>query len=158
MKNIKVLPHIWETRSLYQSANTPAQRALAGYIVKTGSTSNPICGAAFSMLRDIEYCKQRDIIYDLLFCVGPEEQKQIGWNAKRELVDRVTDLATLLATCLPSSSDTTFKLIVVVLVEFKAFVTFVISNIIFVLLFYKTKEFKYVFDNLGGKLLCLKRK
>ena len=77
LKNIKVYPHTWETRSLYQSANTPAQRALAGYIVKTGNTSNPICGAAFSMLRDIEYCKQRDIIYDLLFCAEPEEQKQI---------------------------------------------------------------------------------
>ena len=77
MKNIKVLPHIWETRSLYQSANTSAQRALTGYIVKTGNTSDLICGAAFSMLRDIEYCKQRDIIYNLLFCVEPEEQKQI---------------------------------------------------------------------------------
>lgn len=77
MKNIKVRPCTWETRSLYQSAKTPAQRALAGYIVKTGNTSNPICGAAFSMLRDIEYYRQKDIIYDLLFCVGPEEQKQI---------------------------------------------------------------------------------
>lgn len=46
----------------------------------------------------------------------------------------------------------------IILFIIKAFVTFIISNIIFALLFYKTKEFKYVFDKLGGKLLCLKRK
>ena len=46
----------------------------------------------------------------------------------------------------------------IILFIIKAFVTFVISNIIFILLFYKTREFKYVFDKLGGKLLCLKRK
>ena len=77
MKNIKVYPHTWEMRSLYQSANTPAQRALAGYIVKTGSTNNPICGAAFSMLREVEYCQQKDIIYNLLFCVEEKDRKQI---------------------------------------------------------------------------------
>ena len=46
----------------------------------------------------------------------------------------------------------------IILFIFKAFVTFIISNIIFVLLFCKTKEFKEVFGKIGGKLLCLGRK
>lgn len=77
MKVIYVQPHIWEVKSLYQSAQTPAQRDLAGYIIKTGNANNPICGAAFSMLREIESCRNRGLIYQLLFVVTIDEQKQI---------------------------------------------------------------------------------
>lgn len=77
MKNIKVFNQILDTRLLYGSADTKAQRSLAGYIIKTGNTTNPTFGAAFMMLREIEYCKQKNIIYNLLFCVDKDDQKRI---------------------------------------------------------------------------------
>lgn len=75
MRNIKVIETVWDIKSLYKEATTPARRALAGYMLKTGKTNDLLLGAAFTLLREVERCKNR--LYNLSFAVMPEEEKQI---------------------------------------------------------------------------------
>ena len=65
MKTIKVMSTVYDIRTLYKSAKTPAQRALVGYMTKTGVTTDPIFGGAFKVLRSIEWCMEGEVIYSL---------------------------------------------------------------------------------------------
>lgn len=65
MKTIKVMATVYDIRTLYKKAKTPAQRALVGYMTKTGVTTDPIFGGAFNMLRSVEWCMEGDVIYSL---------------------------------------------------------------------------------------------
>lgn len=65
MKTIKVGAAIVDIRLLYKKANTPAQRALLGYMTKTAVVTDPIFGGAFNLLRGIEWCMEGSVIYNL---------------------------------------------------------------------------------------------
>ena len=65
MKTIKIALATHDITTLYKKANTEAQRALLGYIVKTGMTANPILCGAFNALRSIEHCMDTGEIYRL---------------------------------------------------------------------------------------------
>jgi hypothetical protein len=65
MKNIKVMAVTSDVRTMYKRAKTSAQRALLGYMVKTGEVANPILGGAFNVLRSIEWCMDGGEIYNL---------------------------------------------------------------------------------------------
>lgn len=65
MKTIKVVTATNDIRTLYKKAKTPAQRALVGYMVKTGEIANPIYGGAFNLLHCIEWCMDEEVIYRL---------------------------------------------------------------------------------------------
>jgi hypothetical protein len=68
---------MYEPVTLYRKANTPAQRALVGYIIKAGLVDDPIFGGAFSVLRGIEKCMQNEEIYELYNCVDNETKRKI---------------------------------------------------------------------------------
>lgn len=63
MKAIDVVKTKPNMRMMYRLANTQSQRALVGYIAKKGMTHNPIFGAAFNMLHNIELCMNKSMIY-----------------------------------------------------------------------------------------------
>lgn len=65
MKTIKVMTTTADVRTLYKRAKTSAQRALLGYMVKTGEIANPIFCGAFNVLRNIEWCMDGEEIYTL---------------------------------------------------------------------------------------------
>ncbi len=65
MKTIKVVTAVNDIRTLYKRANTSAQRALLGYMVKTGEVSDSIFGGAFNLLHGIEWCMEEEVIYRL---------------------------------------------------------------------------------------------
>ena len=65
MKTIKINTATYDIRTLYKRAKTSAQRALLGYMVKTGIVSNNIYCGAFDMLRSIERCMDDGEIYRL---------------------------------------------------------------------------------------------
>jgi len=74
---IKVYDAIYDTVSIYKNANTPAQRALAGYIIKSGRTGDPIFGGALALLHNIEHCNANREIYKLYSLVDRETEKKI---------------------------------------------------------------------------------
>ncbi len=74
---IKVYDVIYEPVALYRKANTPAQRALVGYITKAGLVSDGAFGGAFMVLHAIERCIQNEEIYELYNCVDNETKKKI---------------------------------------------------------------------------------
>ena len=74
---IKIYDIAYDTISLYRKANTPAQRALAGYIIKSGKTNDTIFGGAFNLLRGIESCNAKGEIYELYPMVDKETKKKI---------------------------------------------------------------------------------
>lgn len=65
MKTIKVIATTTDVHTLYKRARTSAQRALLGYMAKTGSIINPIFCGAFNVLRSIEWCMDGEEIYTL---------------------------------------------------------------------------------------------
>jgi hypothetical protein len=65
MKTIKVMATTTDIRTMYKKARTTAQRALLGYMAKTGVVNNPIFCGAFNVLRSIEWCMDGDEIYTL---------------------------------------------------------------------------------------------
>ena len=74
---IKIYDTIFDPIILYRKANTPAQRALVGYITKAGYANDAIFGGAFKLLRDIERCVNNEEIYELYSCVDNETKKKI---------------------------------------------------------------------------------
>jgi hypothetical protein len=78
---IKINHHVFDTLTLYKRANTDAQRALAGYIIHSGKTNDPILGGAFHVLCRIERCNDTGEIYELFNLLDGDE--------KRELLDKV---------------------------------------------------------------------
>lgn len=77
MKTIKLYDTTYDILTLYRKAKTPAQRALAGYIVKSGQLDNSILGGAFHFLREVEHCMDTEEIYDIYPCVGNDIKRQI---------------------------------------------------------------------------------
>lgn len=65
MKTIKVIANTYDVNTLYKRAKTPAQRALLGYMAKTGVITDPIFCGAFNVLRNIEWCMDGGEIYRL---------------------------------------------------------------------------------------------
>ena len=65
MKTIKVIATVNDVPTLYKKARTSAQRALLGYMAKTGVITSPIFCGAFNVLRSIEWCMEGDEIYSL---------------------------------------------------------------------------------------------
>lgn len=65
MKTIKVMCATTDIRTLYKRARTPAQRALLGYMIKTGEINNSVFGGAYNLLHGIEWCMEENIIYRL---------------------------------------------------------------------------------------------
>lgn len=74
---IKIIDTTFDALTLYRKANTPEQKALAGYIIKAGETCNPILGGAFKALRDIQHCMEVSEIYRLYSLVDPTTEKEI---------------------------------------------------------------------------------
>ena len=65
MKTIKVTATKTDVHTLYKKARTSAQRALLGYMAKTGVITSPIFCGAFNILRSIEWCMDGGEIYSL---------------------------------------------------------------------------------------------
>lgn len=65
MKTVKVVSATNDILIMYKRADTYAQRALLGYMVKTGEVANPIYGGAFNLLHGIEWCMEEEVIYRL---------------------------------------------------------------------------------------------
>jgi hypothetical protein len=65
MKTIKIIANTSDVYTLYKRANTQAQRALLGYMAKTGTIKDPVFCGAFNVLRNIEWCMDEKEIYNL---------------------------------------------------------------------------------------------
>lgn len=74
---IKINHHTFDTLTLYKRADTPAQRALAGYIIKSGKVNDPILGGAFHVLKKIERCNEDGEIYELYNLLTATEKRRI---------------------------------------------------------------------------------
>ncbi len=74
---IKITHHVYETLTLYKRANTEAQRALAGYIIRTGKVNDPLLGGAFNVLCKIERCNEEGEIYELYNLLSSQEKRKI---------------------------------------------------------------------------------
>lgn len=74
---IKIYDVIHEPITLYRKANTPAQRALVGYITKAGLINDAIFGGAFNVLKGIEKCMGNEEIYELYSVVDSETKRKI---------------------------------------------------------------------------------
>ena len=74
---IKVTHHTFEAFTLYKRAKTEAQRALAGFIIKSGKVNDPILGGAFHVLCKIERCNEYGEIYELYNLVSSQEKRKI---------------------------------------------------------------------------------
>ena len=77
MKIIKLYDIAYDILTLYRKAKTPAQRALAGYIIKSGKIDDPILGGAFYFLRQVEIAMETEEIYDIYSMVAPDVKKKI---------------------------------------------------------------------------------
>lgn len=74
---IKIDHHVYDTLTLYKRANTYAQKALAGYIIHSGKTNDPMLGAAFHVLCGIERCNDTGEIYELFNLLSGAEKRNI---------------------------------------------------------------------------------
>lgn len=74
---IKINHHTFETLTLYKRATTEAERALAGYIIRSGKANDPILGGAFHVLCKIERCNEEGEIYELYNLLSAEEKRKI---------------------------------------------------------------------------------
>lgn len=82
MKTIKLYDTTYDILTLYRKAKSPAQRALAGYIVKSGELHNPIFGGAFHFLRQVEAAMATEEIYDIMPFVDADTKKRIIYIAQ----------------------------------------------------------------------------
>ena len=74
---IKIDHHTYNTLTLYKQASTSTQRALAGYIIRSGKTNDPILGGAFHVLKKVEHCNDEGIIYELYNLLSSTEKRKI---------------------------------------------------------------------------------
>lgn len=73
---IKINHHTFETLTLYKRASTEAQRALAGYIIRSGKTNDSILGGAFHILCKVERCNKEGEIYELYNLLSATEKRK----------------------------------------------------------------------------------
>lgn len=93
MKIIKLYDTIYDIKTLYRKANTPAQRALVGYITKAGLTNDALFGGAFKLLCDVERCMDNGDIYMIHSYVDKEMEKKISHVAQLALDGKFNDFA-----------------------------------------------------------------
>lgn len=93
MKNIKILDTTFDTITLYKRANTQAQRALAGYIIKSGNVHDPIFGGAFALLCAVERCTTEVEIYKLIPMCDQVTEKKIEHVAQIALDGKLDKFA-----------------------------------------------------------------
>ena len=74
---IKINHHTYNTLTLYKRASTSAERAFAGYIIRSGKTNDPILGGAFDVLCKIERCMDTGEVYELYNLLTSEEKRKI---------------------------------------------------------------------------------
>ena len=74
---IKVNTHRFDTLTLYRKSTTEAQRALAGYMIRSGKANDALLGGAFHVLRLIEHCNEEGTVYELYNLVSNEEKRRI---------------------------------------------------------------------------------
>ena len=77
MKTIKVIATVNDIKMMYKKANSPAQRALLGYMTKTGVVTDSIFGGAFNLLRSVEWCMEGNVIYSIYPLEDSETMKKI---------------------------------------------------------------------------------
>ena len=77
MKIIKIFDTVCDTQTLYSKATTDSLQALAGYIIKSGQTNDPVLGGAFVFLRNIERCNATGEIYKLYSMVDDQTERKI---------------------------------------------------------------------------------
>ena len=77
MATIKICDVVYDTTTLYKKANTDAQRALLGYIIKAGKVHDTVFGGAFALLKNIERCNSTGEIYKLYSVVDDATEKKI---------------------------------------------------------------------------------
>lgn len=65
MKTIKIIATTTDVPTIYKKARTSAQRALLGFMAKTGVITDPVFCGAFNVLRNIEWCMDGGEIYRL---------------------------------------------------------------------------------------------
>lgn len=78
MKIIKVYDTIYDIDLLYKETKTKAQRALFGFMLKTGVVNNATFCGAFRILKVIEHQNANKKIYKLICdksCTQAEERK-----------------------------------------------------------------------------------
>lgn len=93
MKIIKLYDILYDVKTLYRKANTPAQRALVGYIVKAGLTNDSIFGGAFKLLCDVERCMNNEEIYMIHNYTEDVTEKKISHVAQLALDGKFNDFA-----------------------------------------------------------------
>jgi hypothetical protein len=93
MAIIKIYDVVYDTTTLYKKANTDAQRAMLGYIIKSGKTNDPIFGGAFALLRSIERCNNNGEIYKLYPIVDEATEKKIVHVAQMALDGKLDKFA-----------------------------------------------------------------
>jgi hypothetical protein len=77
MKTIKVVATVNDIRMMYKKANSFAQRALLGYMTKTGIATDTIFGGAFNLLHSVEWCMEGNVIYSIYPLEDAETTKKI---------------------------------------------------------------------------------
>lgn len=82
---IKIDHHVFDTLTLYKRANTYAQKALAGYIIHSGKTNDPILGGTFHALCAIERCNGTGEIYEIYNLLSGAEKREILSKAQDAL-------------------------------------------------------------------------
>lgn len=91
MKNIKVEETLYDLKSMYRKAQTDAERALLGFMLKAGLTNDTVFGGAFAVLHAVENCKG---LYKLLpYCNSKENEKKIIFIVEKALDGEWDDLA-----------------------------------------------------------------
>lgn len=90
---IKIEDVSYDTISLYKRASTPAQRALVGYMTKSGKADDPILGGAFNLLRGIERCNANYEIYELYSLVDNDTKKKIKYVTQLALDGKLDKFA-----------------------------------------------------------------
>lgn len=83
MINIKIEARSNGTSFMFQNAETKAQRALLGYMVKSGLATDPILGGAFNVLCKIEECERNNVIYIFSLCCEHEVATEIATIAEK---------------------------------------------------------------------------
>lgn len=74
---IKIDHHKFDTLAIYKRAVTDEQRALAGYIIRSGKVNDPILGGAFYVLCKIQRCNEENEVYELYNLLSSEEKRKV---------------------------------------------------------------------------------
>jgi hypothetical protein len=74
---IKINHRTCDTLTLYKRSVTEEQRALAGYIIRSGKVNDPILGGAFYVLCNIQRCNEENEVYELYNLLTNAEKRKV---------------------------------------------------------------------------------